>query len=79
VIAVEHNEPPPPLVARISLTIPTINTARQVSFIVSGAQKDKRLKQVFKSQHADQTALPAQQVNPTSRNLLWFVDRAAMH
>jgi 6-phosphogluconolactonase len=74
VAAVEHHSPPAPLVDRITLTLAAINAAEQVTFLVSGAGKAGRLKQVLQEAQA---SLPAQRVRPTHGDLLWLVDSAA--
>ena len=76
-VAVRHSQPPPPLVDRVSLTLPAINAARQVAVLVAGANKAGRLKQVFSGEPAGSELLPAQRVRPSSRGLLWLVDKAA--
>jgi 6-phosphogluconolactonase len=77
VVAVEHRQPPPPLVDRVTLTLPVINAARQVTFLVSGSDKAQRLEQVFSSRESERDMLPAQLVQPMRGNLLWLVDQAA--
>jgi 6-phosphogluconolactonase len=74
---VRHTSPPPPLVDRVSVTLPLINAARQVTFLVSGSGKSKRLKQVLSSQYAQNEALPASMVAPVNGQIAWLVDRAA--
>lgn len=62
---------------RITLTPPAINAAANIAFMVAGAGKAERLDQVLNgTQQPD--ILPAQLVNPTNGELLWFVDKAAM-
>jgi 6-phosphogluconolactonase len=75
--AVEHNRPPPPLVTRLTLTLPIINSASQVTFLASGESKSQRLEQIFTTQFPTEITLPAQLVQPVSGNLLWLVDQAA--
>jgi len=75
VTAVEHNQPPPPLVDRVTLTLPLINAARQVVFIVAGENKAARLEQVLAGR--SDPPLPVQLVQPASGNLTWMVDQAA--
>jgi 6-phosphogluconolactonase len=78
VMEVAHRHPPEPLVDRVTLTLPVINAARQVTFIVSGAGKADRLRQVVAPQEDDgRPALPAQLVQPVHGELLWLVDEAA--
>ncbi len=59
---------------RISMTLPTINNARALMFLVAGASKAKILYEVLEttSDH-----YPAQRVQPTDGLLLWFVDADA--
>lgn len=64
---------PPP--ARITLTLPLINNARQVAFITTGAGKAEALSQVMRADTAN--PLPAQMVQPAKGELHWFVDEAA--
>jgi len=75
VAAVEHNQPPPPLVDRVTLTLPLINAAREVLVFVAGRSKAARLEQVF-ARRSD-PPLPVQLVQPVSGNLTWMVDQAA--
>lgn len=58
---------------RVSLTLPAINRARQVYFLVSGEGKHESLVAVRDQQDP---ALPATHVAP-EEELHWFVDRAA--
>ena len=76
VVAVEHNNPPPPLVTRLSLTLPAINAADQVIFLVAGAKKAVRLKQVLMPESGE-PSLPAQLVQPISGQLNWLIDAQA--
>lgn len=61
---------------RVTLTAPVINAARYVTFIVTGAGKAARLREVLKGER-DPARLPAQLVHPSDGTLEWFVDRAA--
>jgi len=76
VVPVEHSQPPPPLVPRITLTLPAINASAQVTFIVAGRDKSKILKEVH-SQHPGDAEYPAKFVQPHHGKLLWMVDKAA--
>jgi 6-phosphogluconolactonase len=76
VVPVKHTSPPPPLVNRISLTLPVINSAANVLFLVSGSGKARILSEVFQNKHpAD--PLPAQRVHPGHGRLVWAVDSMA--
>lgn len=61
---------------RVTLTLPVINLARRVLFLVSGADKAAALHRVL---HAspDAPRLPAGLVEPASGDLLWLVEAAA--
>ena len=61
---------------RMTLTLPAINAAAQVTFIISGKAKAERLRQVLAGADAA-NGLPAQMVNPTDGRLLWLVDADA--
>lgn len=58
---------------RITLTLPVINAAGQVAFLVSGSEKAKAVRAVLQ----DGALVPAALVRPTSGALLWMLDRAA--
>jgi len=77
VATVSHDQPPPPRVMRISLTLPVINAAAQVTFLVAGESKAAILKRVLAPPSPLQPPLPAQMVQPAGGDLLWLVDRAA--
>ena len=61
---------------RITLTPPVLNAARNVTFVVSGANKAARLQQVLQGPFAPDT-LPAQAVRPAQGRLTWMLDQAA--
>jgi 6-phosphogluconolactonase len=61
---------------RITLTFPTINNARNVSFLVAGEDKAAVLKQLLEGPQSPEL-FPSQQVRPRSGALLWMVDEAA--
>jgi len=77
VTAVEHTNPPPPLVTRLTLTLPAINAASQVTFLVAGASKSQSLKHVLSPTDQSSPTLPAQLVQPLNGHLFWLVDEAA--
>lgn len=76
VVSVAHTTPPPPLVARVTVTPVVINAARRVAFLVTGASKAERLRQVLRGAYQPDE-LPSQVVRPTDGELLWFVDPEA--
>jgi len=61
---------------RVSLTLPVLNQADTVVFLVSGSEKAEILKQVLESPSTP-ARFPAQLVQPESGNLVWMVDQAA--
>ena len=60
---------------RFTLTFPVINNARNVMFLVSGADKSQPLSQVLESKRDG--ILPAQRIQLTKGDLTWLVDQAA--
>jgi 6-phosphogluconolactonase len=61
---------------RISLTVPVLNQADLVIFLVSGAEKAETLKEVLQG-HFRPDRFPAQLIRPGPEKLLWIVDKAA--
>jgi 6-phosphogluconolactonase len=61
-----------PFLRRITLTFPAINSADNVWFLVTGAAKAERLKEVLQAEK-DVQRLPAQGVE----RAVWFLDEAA--
>jgi 6-phosphogluconolactonase len=61
---------------RITLTPPVLNAAREVVFLVCGEDKADVLQGVLEGERQPQH-YPAQLVNPTDGNVIWFLDRAA--
>lgn len=60
---------------RITLTVPTLNNAAFVIFLVSGAEKADTLREVFSGDERER--FPVQLIRPTEGELIWLVDRAA--
>jgi 6-phosphogluconolactonase len=61
---------------RVTLTTPILNKARQVLFLVAGADKTQPLAEVIEGP-PDPTRLPSQLIKPSPGELVWFVDRLA--
>ena len=61
---------------RITFTVPLLNAARCVGFLVSGAEKASTLHEVLEGD-APGNRYPAKLVRPAEGKLIWFVDRAA--
>jgi 6-phosphogluconolactonase len=58
---------------RLTLTLPVLNAAARVAFLVGGAEKAKVLKTLL----VERALLPAALVSPEHGQLVWLVDRAA--
>jgi 6-phosphogluconolactonase len=74
---VRHTSPPPPLVDRVTVTLPLLNAAGQVTFLVAGGDKSECLKHVLSNQGLQNESLPASLVAPVKGRLTWLVDRAS--
>jgi len=61
---------------RITFTLPVLNNASCVTFLVSGADKADVLREVLEGK-APAEQYPAKLVQPTSGIVIWFLDRAA--
>jgi 6-phosphogluconolactonase len=60
---------------RITLTVPAINHAASVMFVVSGADKAETLRLVLRG--GQQAVFPSQLVCPKNGRLVWLVDEPA--
>ena len=60
---------------RLTLTLPVLNAASEVVFLVSGRSKAPIVKEILKSQQSSQ--LPAAKVRPSSGRLTWFITHDA--
>ncbi|MFZ0939434.1 MAG: 6-phosphogluconolactonase [Candidatus Sulfotelmatobacter sp.] len=61
---------------RITLTLPVLNAARRVAFLVSGSDKAAVLHEVLEG-NAPGEKYPSKLVRPSDGKLIWFVDRGA--
>ena len=61
---------------RITLTAPTINHARNVTFLVAGEDKAAMLKEVIEGPRQPEV-YPSQLIRPDEGALLWLLDEAA--
>ena len=59
---------------RLTLTLPVLNSAACVMFLVSGADKAGIVREVLENEHAN---LPSQKVRPADGRLVWLLDGAA--
>lgn len=62
---------------RVSLTGTAINNADNVAFLVTGAGKAEKVKEIVGGAGGDEMKYPAARVEPTSGNLFWFMDKEA--
>lgn len=58
---------------RFTLTFPTINNARNIMFLVKGADKAETLRDVLEGEFQPEK-LPSQNVKPIDGNLFWLCD-----
>lgn len=61
---------------RITFTLPVINAARRVMFLVSGTDKAAALRAVLEGKETAEK-YPSKLVHPTNGKLIWLVDGAA--
>jgi 6-phosphogluconolactonase len=71
VLAVKGGDPE---VDRLTLTLPVLNQARHVVFMVAGRGKADRVKAVLMP---EKISVPAQRVRPATGRLTWILDRDA--
>jgi 6-phosphogluconolactonase len=63
--------------SRITFTLPVLNAARSVAFLVGGVDKAPALHAVLEDETAPGSLYPAKLVHPSDGKLLWLLDRAA--
>jgi 6-phosphogluconolactonase len=63
--------------SRITFTLPVLDAARSVAFLVSGVDKAPALHAVLDDETAPGALYPAKLVHPSDGKLLWLLDRAA--
>lgn len=61
---------------RLTMTYPLLNNAARIVFLVAGADKADRVKEVLE-QAPGSEALPASRIRPTQGQLEWLLDSAA--
>ena len=61
---------------RITMTVPVLNNAALIIFLVSGNKKAEVLKEILEGDYRPEL-LPAQLIRPAHGRLLWLVDQAA--
>jgi len=62
---------------RISLTLPVINTAKEIMFLVSGSSKSKIMQQIMNIEEPAKD-VPATLVNPKDGTVHWLLDSEAV-
>lgn len=75
VVAVRHPGQAPYL-PRLTLTLPALDSSREVCFLVSGEQKAAAVAAIFGSLPKGDGRYPASLVRPAG-DIVWFLDRAA--
>jgi len=58
---------------RLTMTLPLLNQARQVAFLVSGEKKRELIERIL----AGNANYPASRINPTNGHLTWFIGKSA--
>jgi len=71
VVAVKGGDP---YVNRLTMTLPVLNRARQIVFLVSGKEKAEILRTVLGD---NQARLPAQKIHALGGELTWILDKEA--
>ena len=61
---------------RLTLTLPVLNAATRILFLVAGADKAETLRQVLEGPRRPEE-LPVQYVQPASGQVEWYVDENA--
>lgn len=79
VVGVAHTTAgPEPLVDRVTMTLPVLNNAARVAFLITGEKKAAITAKVLEDVPANpDDRLPSQRVQPTNGQLLWLLDMAA--
>jgi 6-phosphogluconolactonase len=65
-----------PIARRLTMTLPVLDAAAHVAFLVSGSDKAERLRQVL-AEDGSAPLLPAERVRPTNGSVTWLLDGAA--
>ena len=62
---------------RVTLTLPVLNAARKILFLVSGKSKSEMVQRIMSNKQPDKE-IPATMVNPQNGELHWMLDSDAM-
>jgi 6-phosphogluconolactonase len=63
-----------PMVHRLTMTLPVLNNAKKIVFLVSGKNKSEILRDLLMQR---QKGLPAGLIKPANGEIIWLVDREA--
>ena len=74
VVAVRSSPKPPPV--RLTFTLPLMNRAAQIHFLVSGCEKAEALRSAVEGPY-DRSRFPAQGVRPINGSVTWWADQQA--
>lgn len=72
------NQAPRGIPKRLTLTIPVLNRAKAVVFLVTGSGKAPAMRTVLDDPSADARRFPAKLVCPMAGRWIWFADRPAV-
>ncbi|MFQ5611306.1 MAG: 6-phosphogluconolactonase [Anaerolineae bacterium] len=75
-VAPIYDSPKPPP-QRITFTLPVLNAARRVLFLVAGGGKADAVGRIFAGKVAPEAGLPAARVRPSGGEVTWLLDEAA--
>ena len=75
VIAVDHTQPPPPIIPRLTLSLPLINAANEILFLATGQNKARIFQKTLKDSKEEN--LPVQLIQPSNGRIFWYVDQSA--
>lgn len=73
---VEKSQNPYNYQDRVTLSGTTINKAKNIIFLVTGANKAKVLKEIFEKSN-EYLKYPASRIMPTNGKLIWYFDKSA--
>jgi len=62
---------------RVTLTLPVLNAARNILFLVSGKSKSEMVQRIMSNKQPDKE-IPATMVNPQNGEIHWMLDSEAM-
>ena len=71
------NQAPKGVAQRLTITVPVINHARTILFLVTGSGKAPAVRTVLEEPDAAPARYPARLVQPIDGRVIWFLDRAA--